>query len=187
MHRLRWIGISVQPFLVVREGDGDFEPPGTRADLRYSFLTEADLPALVELQPDTSPEVVRRWLDEGKLCFGVWHDDRLIAKMWCDLEAFSFPPNYRRLAADEAYLFAAYADPESRGLNVAPVMRSRGYDALRDLGRQRFCSYTDYFNTPARRFKAKLGAREESLRVHVRLFGRIQRTWTLRRYAASGS
>jgi hypothetical protein len=102
--------------------------------------------------------------------------------MWCDLDAFSYPPNYRKLEPDEVYLFAAVVDRAHRGEGLAPLMRAECYNALRKKGRSRFCSYTDYFNTPARHFKAKLGAREELLRLHVELFGKWSKTVTLSRY-----
>ena len=102
--------------------------------------------------------------------------------MWCDLDEFSHPPNYRKLANDEVYLFAAFADPKYRGQGLAPLMRTAGYAALREMGRNKFYSYTDFFNTAARRFKAKLGARDEALRVHLVLFEKWSRTLTLRRY-----
>ncbi|MDH3275155.1 MAG: hypothetical protein OEM64_10230 [Gammaproteobacteria bacterium] len=61
-------------------------------------------------------------------------------------------------------------------------MRAKSYAALRELGRNKFYSYTDFFNTAARRFKVKLGARNELLRMHVELFGKWSKTLTLRRY-----
>jgi hypothetical protein len=61
-------------------------------------------------------------------------------------------------------------------------MRLNCYSALRAIGRDSLLSYTEYFNTAARRFKAKLGAVDESLCVHVALFGHYSRTFTMRRY-----
>ena len=62
-------------------------------------------------------------------------------------------------------------------------MRAKGYAALRKMGRSRFYSYTDFLNTPARRFKLKLGARNLALRLHLGLFGKWSKTVTLRRYS----
>jgi len=133
-----------------------------------------------EGSPD--PELIRTWLDEGKKCFAAWDGPRLVANMWCDFEEFNYPPNYRRLNDDEVYLFAAFSHPDYRGQNLAPNMRLHCYDTLQELGRHSFLSYTDYFNVAARRFKEKLGARNEMLRLYVCLFGRWSRTFTLRTY-----
>ena len=185
LRRLRHVGIQTELFLVVREGQRATAILQSDGELACGFLTSEDVPALVALEPGTDPEKCRAWFAEGKMCFGARQDNKLVAKMWCDLESFNYPPCFRRLARDEAYLFAAYADPHARGRNIAPIMRERCYVALRAMGRQRFYSYTDFFNVPARRFKAKLGAVDESLKMHVLLFGRWSATWTLRRYVRS--
>lgn len=187
LERLKRIGVTIHPFLTVREGENESAHGAAddgRQSFRFGFLTEADVDDLVRLEPGVEAAPLLEWFREGRLCFGAKQESRLIAKMWCDLEAFHYPPNYRKLESDEAYLYAAYADPGYRGRNLAPLMRAEGYAALRALGRERFYSYTDYFNAPARRFKAKLGARNEALRLYVDLFGLWQKTLTLRRYSS---
>jgi hypothetical protein len=62
------------------------------------------------------------------------------------------------------------------------MMRASCYEALSKIGKTRFYGHTDYFNTPARRFKDKLFARDEALRFHVHLWGRWSRTFALRRH-----
>jgi GNAT superfamily N-acetyltransferase len=185
LRRLRHIGIQTELLLIVREGQHATGISQSDAELACGFLTSEDIPALVALESWTDPDTCRKWFAEGKMCFGARQGNKLVAKMWCDLESFNHPPCFRRLARDEAYLFAAYADPEARGRNIAPIMRERCYAALSAMGRQRFYSYTDFFNMPARRFKEKLGAVNESLKLHVLLFGRWSSTWTLRRYVRS--
>ena len=168
-------------FITVREGETPVEvaqPPDT---FTFALLTSADVDNLIRLEPDSDRHKLIDRLQEGKLCYGVWDQSRLIAKTWCDLDEFNYPPNYRRLGADEAYLYAAYADPDYRGQSLAPLMRAKCYESLRELGRNKFYSYTDFFNTAARRFKAKLGARDEALRMHLELFGKWSKTFTLRK------
>jgi hypothetical protein len=94
------------------------------------------------------------WIQAGKLCFGIRDKGRLIAKMWCDFDESYHPTHPHKLAA--------------------------GYTALRGMGRSRFYSYSRYFNSAARRFKAKLGAREEGLRPHFRLFDNWSKSLTFR-------
>jgi RimJ/RimL family protein N-acetyltransferase len=182
LRRLRRVGLHVEPFLVVGEGDHLANQDFSGVDYRFGFLSEADIDELVRLEPKLPRDRLQQWFREGKLCFGVRDGPRVIAKMWCDTQAFNFPPNFRTLAADEVYLYAAHVDPAYRGHNLAPMMRAACCDALKKMGRTRFLSYTDYYNYPARRFKAKLGARDELLRLHVKLFGRWSKTFTLKRY-----
>jgi hypothetical protein len=64
-------------------------------------------------------------------------------------------------------------------------MRVACCEALHAMGRTRIWSYTEYYNHAARRYKAKLGARDEALRLHLDLFGRWSTTATLWRYRSA--
>ena len=137
---------------------------------------------MVRFESGVERDMLFNWFEEGKLCYGVRDGSEIVAKMWCDLKEFNFPPNFRYLAEDEAYLFAAYTHPDYRGENLAPLMRESCYASLREIGRSKFVSYTDYYNTAARRFKEKLGARDEALRLNVELCDKWSRTFTLKTY-----
>lgn len=183
LRRLEKVGIDLEPFFTVREGEVTEALPAGNDKFRFDFLRKNDFAALVEFSHTESPDVFQSWLNEGKRCFGVWDGPKLIANMWCDFKEFNYQPNYRRLQDDEVYLFAAFAHPDYRGQNLAPRMRMHCYEALRAMGKSKFYSYTDYFNTPARHFKEKLGARNEMLRLYICLFRRWSRTLTLRLYS----
>ena len=182
LQRLKKVGIRIEPFLTVREGEGCAAPTDIPDHFRLGFLGIDDIDELLRLEPALNRRKLTRWFEKGILCFGIWDEANLVAKMWCDPNEFNYPPNYRKLDDDEVYLFAAFSDPEYRGQGLAPLMRGAGYAALRDKGKSRFYSYTEFFNTPARRFKEKLGARNELLRLHIGLFGKWSKTLTLRRY-----
>lgn len=182
LRRLRRIGLHLNPFFTVREGELAQSEPVASNEFQFGFVRDDQFDALAEIEQSEDRQTLRSWLKEGKRCFAAWDGPRLIAKTWCDVAEFSFAPNYRRLDDDEAYLFAAYAHPDYRGRNLAPQMRYQCYQALRGMGRTRFYSYTEFFNIPARRFKDKLGARNESLRLYVCLLGRWSHTFTLRNY-----
>ena len=182
LRRMTWVGVRIDPFITVSEGETAVEIPEPPDSFSFNFLTAANVEDLIRLEPGTEREKLDTWFREGKLCYGVWDNARLIGKMWCDLEEFNYPPNFRKLADDEVYLYAAFTDPEYRGQGLAPMMRAKCYASLQEIGRSRFCSYTDYFNTAARRFKFKLGAREEALRIYLELFKKWSKTLTLRHY-----
>jgi len=181
LRRLNNVGIHLEPFFTVREGEARPEL-GDTGNFRFDFVTEDEFETLNTFIKTDDRSTLRAWLDAGRRCFAVWDGNRLIATMWCDFDEFSFAPNYRKLADDEVYLYQAYSDPSYRGQNVAPNMRLRCYAALRALGRRRFYSYTQFYNAAARRFKMKLGAQNEQLRIHCCLFGRWSNTVTLRTY-----
>jgi len=187
LSRLGRVGISIKPYLMVREGAASIAATFT-LDPRFTsgFIGPDDTLELVRVEPGITAEQCVDRFQRELLCFAVKEGSRIVAKMWCDLEELNFPPCVRKLGSHEAYLFNAYTDPAVRGHNLAPFMRQQCYAVLRARGRESFYSYSDYFNTASRRFKKKLGAIEESLFVHVTLFGRFSRTFTLRRYSTHG-
>ena len=166
--------------MIVREGETPIDVSHPPEDYHYGFVSATNVEELYRLDPENEKDKLERWFQEGKRCFGVRDNGRLIAKMWCDFDEFYHPTHPHKLAADEAYLFLAYVDPDYRGQRIAPEMRAACCAALRKMGRNRFYSYSRYFNSAARRFKAKLGAREEGLRLHFRLFGRWSKSLTIR-------
>jgi ribosomal protein S18 acetylase RimI-like enzyme len=184
LSRLGRVGIAIKPYLMVREGAASTAATIT-LDPRFSagFIGPDDTPELVRVEPGITAEQCIDRFQRGLLCYAVKDGSRIVAKMWCDLEELNFPPSVRKLGTQEAYLFNAYTDPTVRGHSLAPYMRQQCYAALQARGRNSFYSYSDYFNTASRRFKKKLGAIEESLFVHVNLFGVFSRTFTLRRYS----
>lgn len=183
---LRWrlgrVGIHIMAFVTIREGaTAEKELP---ADPAFTFceLVESDIDELIRLEPEYSRERILGWFGHGDLCFGLRDGSRLVAKGWCDLKEVNFLPVHRKLESGEAYMFGAYSDPAYRGRNLAPVLRSACFAELRKRGFTRFYSHSDYFNVAARRFKQKLGAVEEDLRIQVRLGDKWSRTFTVRRY-----
>ena len=187
-HKIRRLGLNIDPFLVVREGLVVPSVP-IRLDPRFTsgFIGPSDIDELVRIEPDTDAARCADRFERGFLCFAVKCAGRIVSKMWCDLEACHFELHYRRLGEHEAYLFSAYTDPTLRGLGLAPYMRQELYEALRARGRDEIFSITDFLNGPARAFKLKVGAVDVMLRLHVRVFGRYSRTFTLRRYALPAS
>lgn len=177
---LTWIGVKADLLVIVREGLVPLKTKTWTNAYSFAFLGAEDIEALISLDAETPRDQLEQWFRDGKLCFGARDGTRLIAKMWCDLEEFYHPNVPRKLASDEAYLYLAYVHPDYRGKDLAPQMRAAGYSSLREIGRTKFYSYSRYFNTAARRFKAKLGAREDGLRIVFQLFGRWSTSLTFR-------
>jgi GNAT superfamily N-acetyltransferase len=186
LYRLWQLGIRLRPLIETRE-DARPLPPAPTPQQEFAFVqpTEADIEELVALGSESNREEMLQWLRGGKLCFGLRDGANLVANMWCDLDEVNFAPVWRKLAGDEAYLFAAYTDPRYRGHDLATRLRRVSYAELRARGRTRLCSYSELFNPAARRFKLKLGAVEERLCVNIDLFGRWSRTLTVWRYPSA--
>ena len=180
--RLGRVGIRIVPFVTVLEGESPIDPCLLNNNFQFCSLTQDHISDLIQLEPHYTQEKLRDWFNVGKLCFGLRDDARLVAKMWCDLEDMFWEPAFRKLKPEEAYLFAAYSDPDYRGQNLAPTLRAASYKALRDMGALTFYSHSEYFNLPARRFKQKLGGIEKDLQIELGLFKKWNWTITAWRY-----
>lgn len=121
-------------------------------------------------------------LDEHCLCFGLKLKGEIAACMWCNLHRCHSQLNTFLLKEDEAYLCSAVTFRAYRGRNLAPFLRHELHRYLEQTGRTKLYSITEYFNTPARRFKDKLGAKQVKLGLHIKLFNRCRWNVTLRRY-----
>ena len=86
------------------------------------------------------------------------------------------------LGPGEAYLYDAFIAPDFRGRSLAPYMRAESYKHLRRVGRHTFYSISDYFNSPAIKFKEKLNAEAIRLYLQIKLGGREIGQWMLRDY-----
>lgn len=181
LRALGWLGVKTELLILEREGESSVEPQSGADPFQYRFLTKSDIDEMIRLEPDSVRHDIEEMFKTGKLCFGVFDGTRLVAKMWCDLDEIYHPINSRTLDDDEVYLQLAFVDPDYRGQSLAPRLRIAGFAALREMGRTRFYSYSRYFNMAARRFKEKLGSREEALIVHIRLFGKWSKCITLPR------
>ena len=176
LYRVSHLGVRLRPLIETLE---DVTPPARRPGVepfRFEALAASDIGDLLALGTEANREEMLRWFAAGKRCFGLRDGVRLVATMWCDLDEVNFAPVHRVLAADEAYLFAAYTDPSYRGRDLAPRLRHACYAHLRANGRTRLVSYSEPFNRASRRFKQKLGAVEVAAWLHVDLFGRWSRT-----------
>ncbi|WP_297691011.1 hypothetical protein, partial [uncultured Eudoraea sp.] len=94
--------------------------------------------------------------------------------------------NYNRVAFDlkenEAYLFHMYTFEAHRGKNLAPYLRYQSYLMLKDLGRDRIYSITQFFNKSSKRFKRKLNSKDLQLFMNIILFKKFHYHFLLKTY-----
>ena len=177
------LGIRIVPYYLMSEDcDARIEPPQERA-LEVVRLKHEDMPRLADLPVGVrSLAGLIELLNRGKHCLALEDRGRIAAFCWYGLDECTFQGFRFDLAQDEAYLFDAYTLPEYRGAGLAPYLRSVLYRELAATGRRRLYSITTYFNQPAFRFKAKLGARVLHLGVHLELGSRLRFSRVLKRY-----
>jgi len=100
--------------------------------------------------------------------------------MWTSFNEIRYCSTNITIKSNEGWLSSMYTMDSFRGRNVAPFLRYKSYELLNTMGRDVFYSYSDYFNTPAVRFKEKLNAKKLKLILFIRLFNKIRISFILK-------
>ncbi len=186
--KLSALGIKLSPYYVYQEGIFG-QTPKVFADqfkaYETCFLGVQDMNELHCIDGrQNSEKMLSDRLKKGNKCFALKRDDNIVGFTWCDFDMFTYPPTREfRLKNNESYLFDAYILKAYRGHQLAPFMRYRCYQELQKLGRNVLYSYSDYFNTPANRFKVKIDARLLRLCLYIQLFEKTNWNLTLKNYS----
>ena len=132
---LRWL-VRPEYLVIVREYGPDTPTYQARANVRWALLTEADLPALLDLSSSLSESDVRRLWSEGQECQACWIDEALVFYRWDSMGPayLSFLKRTYLPRPGDVLLSHAYTHPDhrARGLLsasstvVAPRVRARG-------------------------------------------------------------
>ena len=187
---LATLGLRIDPFHLFIEAAAGKRPPPVESGLDnfvIDFLDASDMAALACIpgRNFSEDELLFR-LQQGKRCLGIRYHDEIVAFTWFDLNECTFESHTLFiLRENEAHLFDTYTTESFRGKSLAPHLRYRCYEELAKLGRERCYSVTVAFNTPAVRYKQKLGAQVAELMVFVELLKRWRFHARLKRYPPS--
>jgi len=167
-------GLIICPYYVVHEKiQSGIEPEIARDNSHYRvrYLTEDDMTFVAKHAAQTrSTEDLVKKLRNRCHCLGFFVNGDLAAYTWFRFDRVATPIwqiDLFRLEGDEAYLFDAYVLPEYRGRRLAPLIRYRAYQELKNVGRRRLYSLTLAFNASSRRFKQRLLGKETELRLMI--------------------
>jgi hypothetical protein len=183
---LNKLGINLMPFYVFSEHL--FNKTIDNLEVGFNeydggFLGPEDMKNISKIPfRNISEECLLKRLKDGKLCFGMKYEDKLAAFTWCDLKRCNFKGYSLALEEDEAYLFDTYTFPPFRGRELAPYIRYQMYKEMSKLGKHRFFSISEYFNTPSIKFKEKLGAKKIEMRLLIDVLNRWHFIFRLKRY-----
>ena len=184
-NKLAKIGIEFTPYFRVQEGIEPTEEPeieGIKKEYRIEFLYEEDMKEIeINARGYSENELLARLKDDKK-CLGLKHFNRIIAFMWIYLKEFNFGHTKVHLKDNEAYLTDMYTIESYRGKNLAPYLRFKSYDILKNLGYDKIYSVTEYFNSSAIKYKKKLNAINLKLILCINLFNKIKWNSTIKTY-----
>jgi GNAT superfamily N-acetyltransferase len=185
--KLSSLGIKLSPYYVYREELHGCKPiifGSEFAACETLFLGKQDMTELhcIDGRSNSEQDLCKR-LEKGNKCFALKLNGNIVGFTWGDFETFTYPPGHHfNLDENEAYLFDAYILKAYRGHKLAPFLRYSFYQELKKMGRHILYSYSDYFNTPAVRFKEKLNARIVKLCLYIELFEKFTWNLTLKSY-----
>lgn len=183
--RLLKLGIEFTPYYIFQEGTGDLELPvikGNYSDFSFCFLENEDMKLIGKADSGFPEEKLTELLNSGEKCIGIKFKDEIAAFMWINFTGFSYKDTSIRLKENEAYLWFMYTMEHFRGKNLAPYLRFKSYEILREMGRNVMYSISESFNRPAVRFKKKLNARKLKLILYLQLSDKFRKSITLSTY-----
>jgi len=190
LHGIRYmlirIGIEFSPYYLFQEGINFTDIPeikGINTDYSCELLKPEDMKTVGAINyAGLSEEKLLKFLEAGEECLGIKHNDEIVAFMWINYTELNYKSTIIHLKRDEAYLWFMYTRESYRGKNLAPYLRFKSYNMLKEMGRNKLYSISDYFNSPAVIFKKKLNAKKLKLILFVQLFHKLPHSFTLKLY-----
>jgi hypothetical protein len=185
-NRIGRLGIEIVPYYFFQEGAVEVKMPkikGNVTDYQFEFLGPADMKLIAESNSGYHEEDYMSFLAAGQICLGMKLGDEIAAFMWINIKECGFKETIIPLRSNEAYLWNMYTMESFRGMNIAPYLRCKSYEVLKGIGRDRLYSISEYFNSPAVKFKHKLNAKRLRLGLYIKLFKKYHWDITLRSYS----
>ncbi len=183
---LKRLGIEIIPFYLVLEGLFDRKLPHLEKGFEeydMGYLGPKDMKTISSIPVrNISEKKLLLRLKENNKCFGLKYRGELVAFTWFSLRGCTFEGYRFLLQEDEAYLFDAYTIPSFRGKGIAPYIRYQLYKELKELGRKRLYSISEYFNTPSLKVNIKLNAKCFKLCLFIQVFKKWRYTMSLKEY-----
>lgn len=184
-NRLARIGIDIIPYYWVQEDAEPCKEPvikGNAEDYMVKYLTKEDVQLIANQVPKILGDDLIKGINNGQLCIGLEHENCIVAYTFVELNDFTF--NYRKfkLCKNEAYLLNMWTFHGYRGRNLAPYLRYKSYQLLKEQGRDVKYSITNYFNKSSIKFKNKLNSKHLKLYLSIVLFNKYHWNFKLKEY-----
>jgi len=180
------IGIEITPYYLFQEGINITEIPeikGDVADYSFELLGPEDMKIIGAINfVKFSEAKLLSLLNAGEKCIAIKHKDEIAAFMWINFTEFSYKSTAVQLKSNEAYLYFMNTMETYKGKNLAPYLRYKSYEILNEMGRDKLYSISDYFNSPAVKFKAKLNSKKLKLIIDILIFKKLHWNFTLKSY-----
>ncbi|RAJ15495.1 hypothetical protein LV92_00190 [Arenibacter echinorum] len=184
-NRLAKIGINIKPYYWVKEEVEKSEEPkikGNVSEFTFRELSLDEMKLISKGIDNLSIENLMEDYENCQLCMGLEHKGEIAAYMFIGLNDLNFKGKIFHINGNEAYLYNMWTFHSFRGRNLAPYLRYKCYELLKDQGRDTKYSVTDYFNKSSIKFKNKLNSKNLQLYIYIDLFGKWKRHYLLKSY-----
>jgi len=174
----RKISLEIDVYFLTSENGADVTLPSDSLPDGYSislFNPSADADdflAIAALNEWSNHQQVVNRLSSGQQCIVIKYNGCVVGYTWARFDEIDEPGCDIDLVEDGVFLHGAFIHSDHRKKGLATLMRAQVYALLKEQGINYFISTTDVLNQPARKFKAKLGARHIKRYVSIRWFGR---------------
>jgi hypothetical protein len=183
------IGVQIVPYYLLTESYQEnlkIKLPLDAEPVVCGLLTRPEIEKIYH-HPETGgfAALEDEFRNDDCLCFGIKHNQEIIAFSWANLDRCHWEISPFALKKGEAYMFNAYTYKKYRGMNLAPYIRHQFNKYLAENGRTRLFSFTEYFNTPAVKFKKKINATFIRLTLYIKIFNRFHWNYKIKEYSAT--
>lgn len=184
-HQIERIGITIIPYYWVREGMNPTPEPeinGDVSDFSAGFIEAEDISLIDEEMGSYSKEGLLSYFSADTKCMGLKYKGDLTSFMFINFAECDIKSKKIKLKKDEAYLTYMYTLKAYRGRNLAPYLRYKSYEILKEMGRDKIYSISSVLNSSAIRYKEKLNAKNMKLILYIEMFKKIKMTFKLKSY-----
>ncbi len=179
------LGIEFTPYYLMQEGIQFVTKipviQGIQDEYSLNFLGPEDM-KIGALNGGLSEEKSLYLLKTGQKCVGLKYNGEVAAYLWINFNEIDFASLKIPLKNNEAYLWEMRTMESFKGKNLAPYLRYKSYEILREMNRDVLYSVSVYFNNPTIKVKKKLGAKKLKLLLFIQLFNKFHRSFTLKSY-----
>lgn len=184
-NRFTAIGFEFTPYYIFRESMnniGSINIHGNISDYKVEFLEEAEIKTINTGYPGYTVEKFLEHLSFGRKCIGVKYKDEIVAFTWFDFKECNFKPNKFKMKDNEVYSFSLFTMEPYRGKNIAPWLKIRSYEILKEMGIDTCYSIIEVFNSTSLRYCRKLKFKKVKLGLKINIFKRYEYNITLKTY-----
>lgn len=184
-NRLARVGIDITPYYWVKEECEPCDEPiikGNTTEFKVKYLTKDEVTLIAKKVPKILGDDLIKGFNEGQLCVGLEHKKSIAAFNFIELKDFSFKKRQFKLKDNESYLLNMWTFHEFRGMNLAPYLRYKSYQFLKEQKRYAKYSISNYFNKSSIKFKNKLNAKHLIFYLSIVLFNKFYWNFKIKDY-----